>query len=654
MTIRQFDKRYEKLFEPIKLANTYFRNRIFAAPTGFQDMDKDGIIAPEAAYYYGRKAMGGVASVTVGECVVDTELGKGSDLHICLDNPFAFQGLSRVAGEVSRNGAVCSAELQHGGMYANRKSDPPGVAYGPVECVDIDGRHIQKMPEEIIEQIIEKYAKGAAFAKRCGFGMVTVHGGHGWLLHQFMSPKINKRKDKWGGADIENRSRLAVEVCKAIRKEVGHNFPIEIRISGSECYDGGYDIDEGVEYAKQLSPHVDLMHVSAGSHEVEEVFTVTHPSLFLPDGVNVKYAAEVKKHIDIPVATVGALGDPELMTEILASGKADVIEIARGILADPDLPIKIRTGRSTEVRKCMRCLACFSELINTGHFSCAINPEIGHEEESRYRLPDVEALNVLVVGGGVAGMQAALTSAIRGHNVTLCEKSDKLGGTLLCEEKVSFKKKLSEYLQYQAECVRNAGIDIKLNCEVDYDFADSCKADVIIAALGAKPMIPRIDGIENDNVLSANDAYIKAESLGNKIVILGAGLVGTELAIHLSMLGKTVTVVEMMDVINDGGNFQHIKAVKIEMERNGVELHLSTKATKIDEGGVYAEGPDGAIVIEADNVIYAVGQLPLNDEAATLRSAAPVFYEIGDCVRPKNIMSATATAYEICRYLGRK
>ena len=216
------------------------------------------------------------------------------------------------------------------------------------------------MTEEIIERTIQKYIDAALLAKKCGFGMVLVHAGHGWMLHQFLSPITNTRNDKWGGPDIENRSRLLLSIVDGIHKACGAGFPVEVRISGSECYDGGYDIENGIAIAKQLDGHADLIHVSAGNHEVEEVFAVTHPSMFLDDGCNVHLAAEIKKHVNTPVATIGALSDPGLMEEILASGKADVVELGRELLADPDFPNKIRTGHEDKARKCMRCLSCFS------------------------------------------------------------------------------------------------------------------------------------------------------------------------------------------------------------------------------------------------------------------------------------------------------
>ena len=658
MRLVMSDFKYPHLFEPIKLGGTYFRNRLFASPTGYQDIKNDGMLTDGAAAYYERKAMGGVASVTTCEGIVDGELGKGGDYHICLDNRFTLHSLARVAYAIRRHGAVASQELQHTGMYANRDlavwgGQSKGIAYGPVEA-ELGGRVILPMTEEIIERTIQKFADAAAFAKQCGFGMVTVHAGHGWLLHQFLSPQLNTRTDKWGGPSIENRARLTVAICDAIRAKVGPNFPIEIRISGSECYAGGYDIDEGVAFAKMLDGHVNLIHVSAGSHEVEEVFAVTHPSMFLPDGANVRFAAEIKKHVGTPVATVGALGDPDLMEEIIASGQADVVEMARALIADPDLPLKIRTGRTDEIRKCMRCLACFSSELDNGQDYCAINPEAGRDLELKYDIPKaVASMKVLVVGGGIAGMQAALTCHERGHDVILCEKSGRLGGTLRCEEKVPFKKKLDDYLNSQAKAVEKAGIDLRLNTELTPEEAERIGADVIIAALGARPVKPGIPGIDGKNVLAAEEAYVHPEKTGGAVAILGGGLVGIELGITLAMHGKKVTIIEMLDRISDGGNFLHVLGLKTEIARWNIDLNLNTKAREITEAGVLCDTADGEKFFAADTVIYAVGQRPLRDEAAAFRYCAPEFYQLGDCVSPLNIMNATGTAFTVARDIGR-
>ena len=650
--------KYPHLFEPIRLAGTLFRNRIFAAPTGYQNMSGNSVLPGEAPYYYARKAMGGAASVATCELIVDGELGRGGVNHVCLDNPRGHRVLGRVANAISRYGAVATAELQHAGMYANRDlsfmgAASKGTAYGPVD-MDLDGRHIQAMTEEQIERTIEKYAQAAATVKSLGFGMVLIHAGHGWFLQQFLSPQLNTRKDKWGGPDIENRARITVAICDAIRKAVGPKVPIEIRISGSECYEGGYGIEEGIAFSKQLEGHVDLIHVSAGSHEVDEVFAVTHPSMFLGDGPNVKYAAEIKKHVQTPVATVGALGEPDMLEEIIASGQADVVEMARSLIADPDLPLKIRTGKEDEIKVCMRCLSCFSSEIAFGEKYCAVNPASGYEHEFKHELPKADVpKKVLVVGGGIGGMEAALTCSRRGHQVILCEKSGELGGNILCEKNVPFKKKLDEYIRGQIRAVKRAPIDVRMNTEVTPEYAESVEADVIIAALGARPIKPNIPGIDGKNVLGAEYAYTHPEEAGQNVVILGAGLVGLELGIYLSILGHSVKVLEMMDAINDGGNFLHASGLRVELKKRNVDVHLKTKALEITESGVIGETESGQEMFTADTVIYAVGQRPLQDEASALRFCAPEFYMIGDCVSPKNITNATSAAFEISNSIGR-
>ena len=650
-----YDFKYPNLFKPLQLAGTMFRNRIFSSPVGFFDMPRYGVTSFDAASHYGRKAKGGAASVAVGECNVDGTIGTGSDYGTCLDDPLRNFTLHRITDAVRRNGAICTAELQHAGNCANRSTR--GIAYGPVGGVahgPLDGfeggRTFLEMPEDIIYQTIEKFANGAAYAKACGFGMVNVHGGHGWLISQFLSPTLNTRKDKWGGPDIENRSRLAVEILKAVRKAVGPGFPIEMRMSGSECYDGGYGIEEGIKFAKQVEDYLDLLHVSAGSHEVDEVFTLTHPSLFLEDGCNVKFAAEVKKHVKCAVATVGALSDPELMEEIIASGKADVVEIARGLIADPDLPNKIRSGRASDINHCMRCLSCFSNLISTGQFHCAINPETGREAEYFAAIPPAEKKKVLVAGGGIAGMQAALTCKSRGHDVVLCEKTDKLGGVLRCEDNVPFKQKLSAYLDRQAAKIAAAGVEVRLNTEVTPEYAAAEKTDVLIAAIGARATTPPIPGVEN--ALGAEEVYVSPEKAGNTVVILGAGLVGTELAIYLSSLGRKATVVEMLGEISHGGNFLHVLGLNVEIAKYGIDMRFNTEALKVTEDGVICRGPDGEMKLAADTVIYATGQRPLWEETNRLGLCTPEFYTIGDCIAPKNIANATSMAHTVARSIG--
>ena len=649
---------YPHLFEPIQLRCVLFRNRIFAAPTGYRNMTYDSVWPPEAVLYYGRKAMGGAAAVASGELIVDTEFGRGGPNHICIDNPQALIPLGKVAYGIRRYGAVPAAELQHAGMYANRTlqifgGKPAGSAFAPVETM-LEGRLIPEMPEEQIEKIIDLYAQSAKTAKFCGFGMIMIHAGHGWLLQQFLSPQLNTRKDKWGGSDIENRARLTVEICDAVRKVIGPEMPIEVRISGSECYDGGYGIEEGIAFSKQLEGHADLIHVSVGSHEVQEVFTRTHPSMFLEDGCNVQFAAEIKKHVNTPVAAIGGLGEPELLEEIIASGKADVVSMARSLIADPDLPNKLRMGRADDVTPCLRCLHCFSTQLQLGVKHCTVNPESGQEIESKYApRQDGPRKKVLIAGGGIAGMQAALTCAENGHTVILCEKGGELGGAIRCERNVPFKKTLEKYIETQTRRLERAGVEKRLNTEVTPELAEKISADVIFAAVGSRAAKPPVQGIDSPFVIGAESAYNNPEQVGKKVVVLGAGLVGLELALYLSMLGRNVSVIEMADHVSDGGNILHMQGLRIELEHRCIEVCLNTRPLDISAEGVLCKTSGGDCRFEADTVIYATGQKPLREEALALRFFAPEFHMLGDCVAPNNIANATNIAHNLALNIGR-
>ncbi len=663
-------EKYPHLFQPIKIGNTIFKNRIFASPNGCQYLDYGGVPSAAGVAFFERKAIGGAAAVTVGESIVDSKTGQAHAYQILLDNPQALPPLSSMATAISRHGSVASIQLQHCGIFSHMVYERGDQLLGPVDMaipdehatnndghevrVSPDGlRHIRGMTEEEIERLINSFGKAAAFVKQCGFGMVMLHCGHGWGLAQFISKTLNTRKDRWGGPDLENRMRLPLAVIESVRKAVGPGFPIEVRISGAECTDTGYDIDEGIAIAKMLDGKADIIHVSAGHHESPYASMITHPSMFQEDGCNVKYAAEVKKYVKTPVATVGALVDPAYMEEIIASGQADIVNMGRQFLADPDFPIKARLGRDDDIDRCMRCYACLSNSTRTRRRACAINPEIGHELEEQFDRAPKTLKKVLVVGGGIAGMEAALTAAKRGHKVILCEATDRLGGALRCEELVPFKARLGEYLDRQARRVKDAGVEIRLNTPVTKELAESIAPDAIIAALGAKPVKPHIPGIDGENVFGAEYIYMHPEETGKNVVILGGGLVGTELGIFLAGMGRNVTVVEMLPTLNNGGNVVHANALNFQIKEKDIRLALSTRAKEIREDGVLAEDAEGEKFFPADTVIYAVGQRPLSDEALALNTCAPEFYIVGDCVAAKNILTATTAAYNAARDVGR-
>jgi thioredoxin reductase len=431
-----------------------------------------------------------------------------------------------------------------------------------------------------------------------------------------------------------------------------------MRISGVEANPEGYGIDEGIKMAKALDGHADIIHVSCGCDiglpKASYSFSKTHPCMFKKDGVNVEYAAEIRKHITkSKVATVGALSSPDMMESILATGQADFVEMARGLICDPDLPNKARDGRDDEIVHCMRCFSCFSKLKSHGGFYCALNPETSRERTFARQMPPVKKQKVLVVGGGIGGMQAALTAAGNGHDVILCEKTARLGGNIRCEEKVPFKKHLTEYIEQRERMLAKSAVEIRLNTEVTPEYAAKVDADVIIAALGATPIKPNIPGIDGKNVIGAEDAYKNPEKVGKTAVILGAGLVGTELAIYLKSLGKDSTIVEMADKMNYGFNDLHGMAILTKLDQDGIAVSYKTKAIKIDDGGVLCQTPDGERYFKAETVIYAVGQKSLTDQAFALHDCAKHFHVLGDCVTPQNIGAATLTGKSIALDIGR-
>jgi len=677
-----YECRYPRLFTPLRLGDTVFRNRLFAAPVGYEYLSPQNHPLDETIAFYERKAVGGPATVSVGSAVPDSKRGPIGLSNLYLDDPTALPPIYRLASAINRHGAVAAIELQHCGAHAYISAARGNQIYGAVDGENALGQFVPAMPEEVIHETIEAFGNAAAFAKFCGFGLVTIHAGHGWLLAQFLSSKINDRKDQWGGS-LENRCRFALAIIARIKEKCGRGFPVEIRISGSEGYEGGYDIDEGVAIAKQFDGKVDLIHVSAGSHEVAEVFTLTHPSMFLPDGVNVVYAAEVKKHVNTPVAAVGALNDPEMMEEIIASGKADVVQVARALFADPDLPKKARAGRAEEIRPCIRCFECFAGITTKRQNRCAVNPEIGFEQDCRHALPATAPKTVLVIGGGVAGMQAALTAADRGHKVVLCEKEERLGGVLRCEENVPFKRLLASYLDYQARMVSRAPIEVRLGTTVTPEYAAAAGADVVIAALGARPCVPELPGIHGGNVLGVEQAYRHPEKTGHRVLVLGGGLAGIELAIYLAGLGREVTIMEMMETLSDGGNPVHGLALINEIRKHQIQVTTATKAVEITEAGAVGEYVGGAYTLpacptvqaavlqsssfgrvvraeaevgsrklyQADTVVYATGMAPLQNEADALRFSAPEFYQIGDCQVARNVHQATRMAFAVARDL---
>lgn len=639
--------KYPLLTSPITLGRVTFRNRMFSAPMGGTDITADCCVGPRTPGFYELRARGGAAAVTASELVVHPETDASHMFHLDLQTPGCLAGWTFLADAVSRHGAVPSVELSHSGQYAGTylvdKDRKKGLAqFGPSEGVRPDGIPVKALTAEQIADIIKSYGETAALAKRAGFQMIMVHGGHGWLINQFLSPYFNRRTDEYGGS-LENRLRFAREVLKSVRNAVGEGFPIEFRMSGSELFDGGYGIDEGVKIAQGIEDLVDLIHVSAGSYQFG--FFNTHLSMFSPHGDNVYLAAEIKKHVKKPVATIGALNDPEQMEQILAEGKADVIYMARALLADPELPNKVMADREDEIVHCLRCFTCMAERPTTGTRRCTVNPIIGRECEGMQVLPAARRKKVVVAGGGVGGMKAAHTAALRGHDVILLEKSGELGGILKSEQAIPFKYEMYRLGLTFAKMLEREGVDIRLNTEAVPELLEQLKPDALILAVGSSPIVPPLPGIDSDNVVVVNDYYLNKDKVADSVVVLGGGLAGCECAVHLGMEGKQVHLVEMRDELAVDCNIRHRPILMKQVERYTV-VHTGCAGLRVTEDGLLCRDKNGEeLLIPGKTVICAVGQRANRSDVEALRRCAPFVREIGDCVRPSNITNAVYQGY---------
>ena len=640
-------RRYPNLTKPITIGKVTFRNRMFSAPMGGTDITNDGCIGPKSTAFYELRAKGGAGAVTVSECMVHPKTDGSHAYHLDTSILNSLAAATYTADAIRRHGAIPSLELSHSGMYAgtymtDKTKQHEMNQWGPSDTVRPDGVKVKALSKEMIEEIVEAYGKTAALAKRAGFEMLMIHGGHGWLLNQFFSPYFNRRTDEYGGS-LENRCRLAVEVLQAVRQAVGPGFPIEFRMSGSELFEGGYGLEEGVEIARQIEPYIDLLHVSAGTYQ--RGFGDTHPSMFKEHGCNVYLAAEIERHVKVPVATIGALNDPEQMEEIIASGKADIVYMARALLADPYLPRKVAENRDEEIVHCLRCFTCMAERAATSTRRCTVNPLIGREMDGVEIQPAPVKKKVLVAGGGPGGLYAAYTAARRGHQVILCEKTDSLGGILKSEQALPFKKEMYDLAQTYTLMAKKAGVEFRLNTEVTREYAEKEGAEALIIAVGSRPFIPPIKGLEGDNVVIVNNYYREKDKVGDDVVVFGGGLAGCECAIHLGMEGKRVHLVEMRDELAPDANVRHRPLLLKEIEKY-VTVHTGYKGLEVTAEGILCQDKEGnQVLVPGKTVICALGQRARTDVADKLRDAAPYTAVIGDASRVSTITNAVYWGY---------
>ena len=639
--------KFPHLCQPITLGRVTFRNRMFSAPMGGTDITADCSVGPRTPGFYELRAKGGAAAVTASELVVHPQTDASHMFHINLTTPGNLAGWTFLADAVARHGAVPSVELSHSGQYAgtylvDKDKKKSLTQFGPSDWVRPDGIPVKALTKEQIADIVKSYGEAATLAKRVGFQMVMVHGGHGWLVNQFLSPAFNHRTDEYGGS-FENRLRFAREVLTEVRKAVGPGFPIEFRMSGAELFDGGYTLEDGVKIAQGVEDLVDLIHVSAGSYQFG--FFTTHLPMFAPHGNNVYLAAEIKKHVHKPVATIGALNDPAQMEEIIASGRADVVEMARALLADPFLPNKVMAGQEDEIVRCLRCFTCMAERPTTGTRRCTVNPLIGRECEGTDVLPAARKKKVVVAGGGVGGMKAAITAAQRGHQVILLEKTDELGGILKSEQALPFKYEMYQLGLTFVRQMEKEGVEVRLNTPATPELLEQLAPDALILAVGSSPIVPPLPGIDGDNVVVVNNYYLEKEKVADTVVVLGGGLAGCECAVHLGMEGKQVHLVEMRDSLAVDCNIRH-RPILMQQVDKYTTVHTGLQGLRVTEDGlVCKDGEGNEVLIPGKTVICAVGQRSNRDTVNELRGCAPFVREIGDCARVSNITNAVYQGY---------
>ena len=524
---------FSHIFQPLKIGHLTVKNRIEAAPAGPMLASSDSLVAPELIEYHRCLAEGGAGIVTVGISLINPEAMVPNILNLS-DDRVVFR-LAALVEAIQRYGAKASIELTAIAFGSGPTNTPDNIV-SPADSVS----------REQIRTVIDQYVKAVERCVVAGMDMVLIHGGHGLYVSNFFSPLTNHRTDEYGGS-FENRARFAVELLDAIRARVGRAIAVEYRISADELFEGGAGEEETLAFAEMIQDKIDLLHVSAGLLNKDEMVKHLIQPIYFKRGYNVHFAEKFKKALTVPVAAVGSL-DMETAEDVLAKGQADVVAMIRSLIADPRCVNKARNGKADAIRPCIRCNMC----INRTHYfplplRCAVNPVAGREFEFKNVNPPETLKKAVVVGGGPAGMQAARTLADRGHMVTLFEKEKTLGGVLNIAKTAPFKKDVKDYLEWAVRMtMANERISVRLATEATPEIVSAEKPEALIVATGARPFFPPIKGIEGPHVVWGGDVETGKASVGRRVVVAGGGQTGCEVALHLAQQGKTVTLVEML------------------------------------------------------------------------------------------------------------
>ncbi len=635
---------YPNLLSPIKIGNVTLKNRICVAPMNLREVDHNGGYTARTIAFNEKFAKGGVALITMGEACVSPKTGSSESFMLRITNPGAYFSLCDLAETVHRWGAKISMEMSHAGALCIPENNFGNQPMGPIDYVKPSGVAVRAMTIEDMEEVAEDFANAALTLKNAGFDIVQFHAGHGWLIHQFLSPRTNKRTDEFGGS-LENRCRFPIMCLKKIREKVGKNFPIDMRMTGDEIIEGGYHIDEGKKIAQMLAPYVDMIQVSTGGIFHPDATARMSPGVFMEKGCNVDFATEIKSVVDIPVSTVAGINEPDMMEDVIKNNRADLILMGRGLICEPEMPNKLAAGRYADCNRCLRCNECHNRLFSKNWFLCTLNPEVGFEGRLPLAAAPEKKKKVLIVGAGPGGMMAAWTAAKRGHQVILCEKGSELGGAIRFADHVYFKRDMA-YWRHQMETrLAETQVDVRLNTPVDADYVNQIRPDVLIVAVGADPARPPIPGLDNPKVIVGATMHYAPQNYGDKVVVIGGGLIGCESAAELHADGRDVTVVEMLPGIASGCGQAQSNALRVGME--GVKVMTSTACKRITDEGVWVQ-TDGQEeqLLPADSVILSAGMRPRTTLVEELQKAVvPELYTIGDCAAARKMGDAIREGY---------
>jgi 2,4-dienoyl-CoA reductase-like NADH-dependent reductase (Old Yellow Enzyme family)/thioredoxin reductase len=642
---------YPNVFNPLKVGNMTVKNRIqFSPVVSAHAHSFTGEITRDLIEFVGAQARCGAGIVTIGATPVDYDRARDFYGSMSVVHDYDVQALKLIADEAHRYGAKLSVELTHAGRIADPVLLNGKPAFVPSVIPALDsGRKAAEISQSEMQEVIRHFIDAVHRCREAGFDMVMIHGAHGNLISSFLSPVFNKRTDRYGGS-LENRMRFPLELLKAVRESVGDTLRMEYRISGNERIDGCPTIQDVIAFLKKAQEYIDLANISGGLLiDIRYVIYTTH-GYYMPHMLNVEYAAEIRKHLDIPVAVVGGITTIDEAEKILADGKADIVAMAKSLIADQDFVVKAQRGKAAEIRPCLRCLSCLRGPHDGSPLRCAVNPRAGREVKYRFIPRTAEKKKVMIIGSGPAGMMAAQTAILRGHEVVLYERCDRLGGRLNESGVMKCKDGFRRYAEWDIAAVMNSGARIMLNHRATPETIEMENPDAVIVSIGAEHVRPAIEGISLPHVVNVSDAVLKKIATGNQVVICGGGLSGTECALELAGDGKHVTLVDMLsrdELCLDAFELIRFSMMK-QLEESNILTCYCSKVKTITAEGVEITGKDGRVrLLKADTVITAFGLVRDETAIKELAGVVPETYIIGDSNRVGNIASANMDAFNI-------